>query len=112
MMTEGVVLGHYIFVVGIQVDPTNIEVIIMLPTPHTPIEVRSFLGYAGYYHKSIAHFSKIVASLYVLTRNVEFEWNEKCNVTFAYLKKFVSKAPTLRGSNWKFPFHISPDTWT
>lgn len=70
MMTEGVVLGHYIFVAGIQVDLSNIEVILMVPTPLTQIEVRNFLGYVGYYHQFIEQFSKIVAPLYVLTGNV------------------------------------------
>jgi hypothetical protein len=35
MMMEGVVLGNYISVDGIRVDPTKIEVILNLPTPHT-----------------------------------------------------------------------------
>lgn len=33
MMQEGIVLGHYIFAAGIQVDPAKIEVIQNLPTP-------------------------------------------------------------------------------
>jgi hypothetical protein len=33
MMTEGVVLGHYVSADGIKVDPTKIEVILKLPTP-------------------------------------------------------------------------------
>lgn len=39
MMTEGVLLGHYIFARGIQVDLAKIEVILNLPTPCTPTEV-------------------------------------------------------------------------
>lgn len=106
-MTEGVVLGHYISVVDIQVDRENIEVIIMLPTPCTPTEVRSFPGYTRYYRRFILHFSNIAAPLYVLIGNVEFEWTEKCDIVFADLKKIVSTAPVLRGPNWIFPFHIS-----
>jgi hypothetical protein len=51
MMIEGVVLGHYVFAHGIKVDPTKIEVILNLPTPHTQTKVRSFLGAVGYYCK-------------------------------------------------------------
>jgi hypothetical protein len=51
MMTEGVVLGHYVSIDGIKVDPTKIEVILNLPTPHTETEVRSFLGCVGYYRR-------------------------------------------------------------
>jgi hypothetical protein len=48
MMTEGVVLGNYVFVDGIKVDPTKIEVILNLPTPCTQTKVRSFLGTVRY----------------------------------------------------------------
>ena len=39
MMSEGVVLGHFIFVNGIQVDPSKIKVIKNIPTPATQKEV-------------------------------------------------------------------------
>ena len=98
-MTEGVILGHYISVAGIQVDPAKIEVILLLATPCTQTEVRSFLGYAGYYHRFINNFSQIATPLYALTGNVEFHWTDKCDTAFADLKKLVSKAPILRGPN-------------
>jgi hypothetical protein len=53
MMSEGVVLGHFISYVGIQVDPTKIQLILDIPTPSTQKEVRSFLGHAGYYRRFI-----------------------------------------------------------
>jgi hypothetical protein len=70
MMTEGVVLEHYIYVDAIRVDPTKIEVILNLPTPHTQNEVRSFLGASGYYRRFMPIFSKTVAPLHALTGNV------------------------------------------
>lgn len=50
-MAKGVILGHYISATGILVDPAKIEVILLLATPCTQTEVRSFLGYAGYYRR-------------------------------------------------------------
>ena len=35
MMSEGVVLGHFISINGIQVDPSKIKVIKNIPTPAT-----------------------------------------------------------------------------
>ena len=43
MMTEGVVLGHYISSIGIRVDPAKIEVILQIPVPKMQKELRSFL---------------------------------------------------------------------
>ncbi len=99
MMIKGVVLGHYISAARIQVDSVKIEVILALPTPSTQTEVHSFIGYVGYYCRFIENFSKIVAPLYVLAGNVEFNWSDKCDVTFVDLKKSISTAPLLKGLN-------------
>lgn len=99
MMMEGVILGHYIFVDGIQVDPANIEVMILLSTPCTQTELRSFLGYAGYYCKFINFFSQIAVPLYDLIGNFEFKWSDKCDTAFTDLKKLVSTALVSHGPN-------------
>lgn len=78
MTTKGVVLGYYISADGIRVDPTKIEVILNLPTPHTQTEVCSFLGTSGYYRRFMENFSRTTAPLHVLTGNVEFQWSDKC----------------------------------
>jgi len=99
MMTEGLILGHYISAVGIQVDPAKIQILFLIPHPTTQTEVRSFLGFSGYYRRSIEHYSHIAAPLYALTGNVDFLCTEKCNHAFKELKKLVSTAPVLRGTN-------------
>ena len=45
MMTEGVILGHYISAAGIQVDPAKIQIILLIPTPTTQTEVLAFLDF-------------------------------------------------------------------
>jgi hypothetical protein len=109
MMTEGVVLWNYISADGIRVDPSKIEVILNIPTPHTQTEVRSFLSASGYYRRFMENFAKTVAPLHALTGNVEFQWSDKCDVAFARLKKLILTALVLRGPNWKIPFQISTD---
>jgi hypothetical protein len=75
MMSEGVVLGHFISSQGIQVDPSKIQVIKDLLIPKTQTDVRSFLGHAGYYRIFIKKNSKIASPLFVLLmKNVEFKW--------------------------------------
>jgi len=109
MMTEGLILGHYISKARIQVDPTKIQIILLIPTPTTQTEVRNFLGFSSYYRRFMKHFSQIFAPLYALTRNVDFVWTDKCDCAFEDLKKFVSIALVLRGPNWDLPFQISSD---
>ena len=110
MMSEGVVLGHFISVDGIQVDPSKIKVIKNIPTPVTQKEVRSFLGHAGYYQRFIENFSKLASPLFsLLMKDVQFVWNEACQTTFVKLKEKLSIAPILRGPNWTLSFHIYSD---
>lgn len=59
MMKEGIVLGHLLSVIGIQVDPAKVEVILNFPTPKTPTKVCNFIGYSSYYRHFIENFSKI-----------------------------------------------------
>jgi len=77
MMTEGLILGHYISAAGIQVDPVKIQIILLIPTPTTQIEEHNFLGFSGYYRRFIEHFSHIAAPLYALIGNVGFLWKKK-----------------------------------
>jgi len=107
MITEGVILGHYISAEGIQVDPAKIQILLLIPTPTTQTEVRSFLGFSGYYRRFIEHFSRKAAPLYALTGNTDFVWTEKCDNAFNDLKKLVATSPVLRGPNWNLPFQIS-----
>ena len=44
-------LGHVVTKEGIQVDPQKIEAVSEWPRPTTVIEIRSFLGLAGYYRR-------------------------------------------------------------
>jgi len=62
---------------GIIVYPTKVEVVMHWMQPTMPIEVRSFLGLAGYYRKFIEEFSHLALPLTKLTqKGQEFVWNK------------------------------------
>ena len=66
-------LGHVVSKDGIQVDSKKIEAVAEWPRPTTVIEIRSFLGLAGYYRRFVKDFSKIAAPLTRLTqKNIKF----------------------------------------
>jgi len=110
MFTEEIVLGHHISGDGIRVDTPKVEVISKLSIPLCQQDVRSFLGFTGYYRRFIENFTKITSPFFkLLTKDCEFNWNSNCQKAFETLKEKISEAPILRGLNSKVPFHISTD---
>jgi len=59
MVRHGIVFVHEISKKGIEVDKFKIKVIVKLPMPKYIKDIRSFLGYAGFYCRFIKDFSKI-----------------------------------------------------
>ena len=89
-------LGHIVSVEGIRVDPAKIEAIVNWKPPRIVIEVRSFLGLAGYYKRFVKGFSVIASPLTKLLRKgVKFEWIDKCQNSFEQLKGMLVEAQVL-----------------
>eukprot|EP00253_Pinus_taeda_P005173 PITA_05173 len=110
LMTKGTVLGHTISHQGLQVDPSKIAIIKMVPPPHKVRDVRSFLGLAGYYRRFIKDFSKLASPFFgLLAKDVEFKWSDECQRALNELKDKLVSTPILRGPNWALPFHIHTD---
>jgi len=89
MVEQGIVLGHIISSRGIEVDPTNIDVISQLPYPSCVREVCSFLGHAWFYRRFIKDFSK---------------------EAFDCLKRAVTTIPIIQAPDWAAPFELMCDT--
>jgi len=91
MFTKGIVLGHHISGDGIKVDKSKVEVISKLSIPNCQKDVRSFLGFTGYYRKFIKNFTKMASPLFkLLTKDCEFNWNLDCQLAFETLKTNIS----------------------
>ncbi|GJW70849.1 putative reverse transcriptase domain-containing protein [Tanacetum coccineum] len=60
------------------------------------MEIRQFLGLAGYYRRFIEGFSKIAKSMTKLTqKGIKFDWGEKEENTFQLIKHKLCSAPVL-----------------
>ena len=80
-------LGHVISGDGISVDPAKVAAVQDWPRPSTPTEIRSFLGFAGYYHRFVQGFSSIAFPLTQLTqKEVSFQWTPDYEASFERLK--------------------------
>ncbi|GKE08537.1 putative reverse transcriptase domain-containing protein, partial [Tanacetum coccineum] len=89
-------LSHMIDSQGIHVDPAKIESIKDWTSPKTPMEIRQFLGFAGYYRRFIEGFLKITKLMTKLTqKKVKFFWEGKQEAEFQLLKQKLCSAPIL-----------------
>lgn len=87
MMTKGVVLGNYLFAIGIKVDLVKNNVNLRISTPNMQKEVHKFLGKVGYNRIFIQICAKISFPLFsLLIKYKDFVWTKKCNKTFESLK--------------------------
>ena len=110
-------LGHVVSKNGISTDEEKIKCITNWKVPETVKEVKSFLGFAGYYRRFIRHFSQIAAPLLEISKNnmkhpkTKFgdKWSKQCQDSFEELKKVLSTAPLLGYADFTLPFVVETD---
>lgn len=72
----------------------KIESFVDWPRLTNVIEIRSFLGLAGYYRRFVEGFSKIIGPLTKLTQKyAKFEWNDDCEKSLQELKDRLVSIP-------------------
>ena len=110
MVQKGVVQGHAISDMGIEVDKAMIEVIERL-LPSTSLKgMRSFLGHAGFYRHFIKNFSNIAKPLtQLLAKDAPFVFTDECHEAFYRIKKTLIFTPIIQPPDWDLRFEIMCD---
>lgn len=102
-------LGMIVGKNGVRMDEEKVKAILKWKIPESVKDVQSFLGFANFYRRFIAEFSKKVKCLTELTRGEqyltpngrrktkyrEFRWTSDCQSAFEDLKKAFTEAPIL-----------------
>ena len=79
-----------------QVEEEEVEAVMSWERLKSIFEIRSFLGLAGYYKRSIEDFSRLAAPMTRLTqKEVKFEWNDLCERAFQELKRRLTSSPIV-----------------
>jgi len=95
-LREVAFLGHVLSEGGVAVDPNKVRDVLSWEQPKNVLEIRSFLGLAGYYRRFIKDFSKIAKPMtQLLEKERPFIWTPKCEASFRELKKRLTTAPVL-----------------
>jgi hypothetical protein len=97
IVKQGIVSGHVTSERGIEVDKAKVETVEQLPPPTDVKSLRSFLGHARFYRRSIKDFSMITKPLtQLLQKDVAFDCDEKCLAAFRTLKNALVSAPIIQ----------------
>ena len=67
-LTEVRFLGQVVSASGVSVDPEKVEAVMSWERANSVFEIRSFLGLARYFRRSIEDFSRLAAPMTRLTR--------------------------------------------
>ena len=114
-------LGHVVSGKGISTNPKKVEAVAKWPTPQTVYDVRSFLGFVGYYRRFIKNFSKIAKPIREVITGLEnqskrtakktfVEWTEAADSAFEHLKRLCVSTPILAYPDYKLPFVLHTDS--
>ncbi|KAL6459344.1 hypothetical protein MHYP_G00328160 [Metynnis hypsauchen] len=128
-------LGHIVSSKGVETDPEKVSALRSWPRPQTLSQLKSFLGFAGYYHRFVKDYSKIVKPLNDLTKGYppyrkgrkatscpvgyfnpktpfSDRWTPACQEAFeAIIIKLIS-SPVLGFANPKLPYVLHTDAST
>ena len=116
-------LGHVVSGKGISTNPKKIEAVSKWPTPKTVYDVRSFLGFVGYYRRFIKNFSRITKPIREVITGLEnqskraakktyIEWTDAADAAFEHLKTMCVSTPILAYPDYQLPFTLHTDSST
>jgi len=88
-------------------DPTKTQGVADWPRPVNVTDVRSFLGFTGFYRYFIPNYSKIAKPLLLLTRkDTPWHWDVEQKQAFEHLKTLMCRHPVLAQPNYDKPFVV------
>jgi hypothetical protein len=129
-------LGHIVSAEGVQTDPDKVAAVKSWPRPTTLKELKSFLGFTGYYRRFVENYSRVVRPLNDLTQGYDLpkkkrgqqrkqvrkttnlkdpripfgdDWTTPCQLAFEALIEKLTTAPILGFADYSNPFVLHTD---
>ncbi|MBW0554171.1 hypothetical protein O181_093886 [Austropuccinia psidii MF-1] len=103
-------LGHVVSGLSLGIDKNKVAAVLLKPMPQNKKEIKSFLGFAGYYRKHIKYFSSIARPIYNLcNKDTVFEMTVDRVKAFESLRQALTTAPFLLMPDFNLPFKLYID---
>ena len=112
---------------GIQTDSEKLEALKSWPVPKNVKEVRSYLGFTGYYRPFVKNYARIARPLNdrlvghcttskgkgkkpkTKVSRAVFEWTDSHQKAFENLKEKLANPPVLAYADYQLPFKLRTD---
>ena len=104
-------LGFRVSKDGVKMKESYVEKIIKWPSPKNGKQLRSFLGFAGYYRAFIRGYSRLTNEMNAIRSAKNFEWTPSMEKNFQTLKRKFQEMPIRSFPRFDIPepFQISSD---
>lgn len=103
-------VGHVVSKDGISTDPSKVEAVVTWPRPQTVTQLRSFLGFCGYYRRFVRGYSSLCRhSVGRAADTLVSRWDESCECAFRELKQRLTQAPILAFADSQRPYVLHVD---
>jgi hypothetical protein len=103
-------LGHVITPEGVKPSPGKVDALHDWVAPKNLAEVRTFLGFTGYYRRFVSGYSEKALPLTTLTKkDVPFRWGDAEETAFQTLRQDLMQVPLLHYVDPKLPFYLDTD---
>jgi hypothetical protein len=115
-------LGHTISAKGVSCQEDKVSAVQSWPTPQTAKELRSFLGFAGYYRRFVRNYAQIAGPLHSIvnqasssqkgkkaTNSISHLWGDDQEKAFTTLKQQLIGAEVLAFADLTKPFILETD---
>ena len=104
------VLGCYVGVDGVRVDPDKVKAVADWPEPRNLKDLRKWLGLANYLHRFSKNYAELARPLTsLLKKDVAFKWTATHTSAFKAIKQSLSEAPILALPDFDTPFWVVCD---
>ncbi|MBW0545521.1 hypothetical protein O181_085236, partial [Austropuccinia psidii MF-1] len=103
-------LGHVVSGLSLEIDKNKVSAVLLKPIPQNKKEIKSFLGFAGYYRQHIKDFASIARPLYKLCdKDTVFEMTVDRVRAFESLREDLTTSPLLLMPDFQLPFKFYID---
>ncbi|MBW0577279.1 hypothetical protein O181_116994 [Austropuccinia psidii MF-1] len=103
-------LGHVVSGLSLGIDKNKVPAVLLKPMPQNKKEIKSFLGFEGYYRQQIKHLASIARPLYKLCdKEAVFEMTVDRVKAFESSRQALTTAPLILVPDFKLPLKLHID---